>query len=374
MNPLRALESQGQSIWLDFITRQYVAEGKLAQLIQNDGVKGVTSNPTIFQKAITGGKEYDETIQALQRQGTDAGKIFEEVAVADIQAACDAFKPIYQSSKAVDGYVSLEVNPHLSRDTQGTLREARHLYQRVNRPNVMIKIPGTREGLPAIEHAIGDGININVTLIFSLERYQEVMEAWLSGLERLEKSGKPLNATASVASFFVSRVDSAVDGLLDKKIAQASGDEKTKLEALLGKAAIANAREAYRMYRDVRNSSRFERLEAKGALVQRPLWASTGTKNPKYRDVLYVEQLIGRETVNTLPLPTLEAFRDHGQVAETLTGTAGLAAQQLRDLEQAGISMKVVTQQLEQDGLRLFEESYDSLIKSLHEKKEALTR
>jgi transaldolase len=264
------------------------------------------------------------------------------------------------------------VSPLLARDTDQTLQEVRHLFTRVNRPNVMIKIPGTKECLPAIEQALGEGININITLIFSLARYREVMDAWLSGLERLEKSGKPLNATASVASFFVSRVDNVVDALLEKKIGQASGDEKAKLEALRGKAAIANAREAYRMFREMRASERFQALEAKGALVQRPLWASTSTKNPKYRDVLYVEQLIGRETVNTLPLATIDAFRDHGQGAETLTGKPGEAAAELRALASAGISMDAVTKQLEDDGVNSFADSFESLMKSLEAKKEAL--
>jgi transaldolase len=364
MNPLKALEQQGQSVWLDFITRQFISDGSLTKLIQSDGVKGVTSNPTIFQKAIAGGAEYDAAIAALQQKGLKSPAIFEALAVEDIQAACDLFRPVYDQTKALDGYVSLEVNPHLARNTQGTLDEARQLFRKVNRPNVMIKIPGTQEGLSAIEQALGDGININVTLIFSLTRYQQVMDAWIAGLERAAKNGKPLGTLASVASFFVSRVDSLIDGLLEKKVPPAPD--------LLGQAAIANAREAYGMFLEVRNGPRFQALAKQGAQVQRPLWASTSTKNPKYRDVMYVEQLIGRETVDTMPLATIDAFRDHGQASATLPGDVQAARQILQRLEKAGISMAAVTKQLEEEGLKSFSDSYDSLIKSLDEKKEAL--
>jgi len=368
MNPLRDLEKLGQSIWLDFITRQFIVDGHLKKLIENDGLKGVTSNPTIFQKAFSGGKEYDQPISQLQAQGLSAERIFETIAIQDIQQACDLFRPVYDRTHAGDGFVSLEVSPHLARDTQGTLAEARKLFDAVKRPNVMIKIPGTKEGLGAIEQALGDGININVTLIFSLKRYQEVMEAWLSGLEKLAKAASlpagrlPLAAVASVASFFVSRVDTLVDGLLEKK----------NRPELMGKAAIANARLAYQMFEKMKAGPRFQALAAKGVRVQRPLWASTSTKNPKYRDVLYVEELVGKETVDTLPLPTVDAFRDHGQAKAALPGDPAQAQKELDQLKAAGIEMDQVTQQLEDDGVRLFMESYDSLIKSLNEKKEAL--
>ena len=368
MNPLRDLEKEGQSIWLDFITRQFVVDGHMQKLIENDGLKGVTSNPTIFQKAFSGGKEYDKPISQLQAQGLSSDRIFETIAIQDIQQACDLFRPVYDRTRAGDGFVSLEVNPHLARDTQGTLTEARKLFDAVKRPNVMIKIPGTKEGLGAIEQALGEGININVTLIFSLKRYQEVVDAWLAGLEKLAQTASlpagrlPLTAVASVASFFVSRVDTLVDGLLEKK----------NRSELMGKAAIANARLAYQMFEKMKAGPRFKALAAKGAHIQRPLWASTSTKNPKYRDVLYVEELIGQDTVNTVPLPTIDAFRDHGRVRAALPGDPAQAQTDLDQLKQAGISMDQATQQLEDDGVRLFMESYDSLIKSLHEKKEAL--
>jgi transaldolase len=364
MNPLKQLETFGQSVWLDFITRSFISEGKLKKLIDEDGLKGVTSNPTIFQKAITGGREYDAIIQKLEAQKMSAADIFDALAIEDIQAACDAFKGVYERTQGKDGFVSLEVTPNLARDAQGTLKQAREFFRRVSRPNVMIKIPGTQEGLSAIEQALGEGININITLIFSLKRYEQVMEAWLAGLEKLDKSGKPLNRTASVASFFVSRVDSLVDKLLEKKSPSAA--------PLLGKAAIANARKAYDMFLKVRGGARFKALEAKGALVQRPLWASTSTKNPKYRDVMYAEELIGRETVDTLPLATIDAFRDHGRPAETLPGNVTDADHTLDALAKAGIQMDDVTRQLEEEGLKLFSESYNSLIQSLEGKKEAL--
>lgn len=377
---LRELEQLGQSLWLDFITRQFmapppmgggVAYGKLSKLITEDGLTGVTSNPTIFQKAITGGSEYDPAIQALLRQSKEAPAIFEALAVQDIQQACDLFKPVYDRTRGTDGYVSLEVNPHLARDTRGTLEEARRLFRRVARPNVMIKIPGTQEGLPAVEQALGEGINVNITLIFSLQRYQEVMDAWLAGLERLAKSGKPLAPVASVASFFVSRVDTLVDGLLEKR-------KPAGWESLLGQAAIANARLAYGMFLKMKGSPRFQALSARRlpasrqAHVQRPLWASTSTKNPKYRDVLYVEELIGPDTVNTLPLATVDAFRDHGQARQTLPGDLAQAERAIKDLAKAGIDMDPVTRQLEEEGLKLFADSYDSLIQSLEQRREAL--
>jgi len=358
-NPLIDLKAQGQSVWLDFITRQFIADGKLAKLIREDGVTGVTSNPTIFQKAITGGKEYDATIATLVREDKDASAVFEALAIEDIQKACDAFRGVYETTRGTDGYVSLEVSPHLARDTEGTLEDARRLFKAVNRPNVMIKIPGTMEGLPAVEQALGEGININVTLIFSLERYQAVMNAWLGGLERLQKSGKAVSSVASVASFFVSRVDSLIDGKLQE-------------ETLKGKAAIANAVLAYDLFLKMKQSQRFQALAAKGAKVQRPLWASTGTKNPKYSDVLYVEELIGAETVNTLPLATIDAFRDHGQSKKTLPGNVAQAQKAFDDLAKAGISMKAVTDQLEVEGLKLFADSFDDLMKSLELKREAL--
>jgi transaldolase len=372
MNPLQELHKAGQSVWLDFITRRFITEGKLKALIDNDGLRGVTSNPTIFQKAITGGNEYDDQINALIRKDKANKDIFDELSVQDIQQACDQFRPVYDKSDGRDGFVSLEVNPLLARDTRSTLEEARRLFKWVARPNVMIKIPATSEGLPAIEQALGEGININITLIFALERYAEVIEAWLKGLEHLAQSGKPLDRVASVASFFVSRVDSLVDSLLDKKIAEGQDSSRQELEALKGKAAIANARIAYQMFLKTTFSERFKKLGAKGANVQRPLWASTSTKNPKYRDVLYVEELIGPDTVNTLPPATIDAFRDHGRVRNSIVEEPQKNEQTLAALAAVGIDIKQVTRQLEEEGVHSFSESYDSLIKSLDQKRQAL--
>jgi len=362
MNPLIQLQQQGQSVWLDFITRRFIAEGKLSELIQKDGLRGVTSNPTIFQKAITGSADYDQSIRTLIEKGESAAAIFDAVAVEDIQKACDAFKDVYASTQGLDGYVSLEVSPMLSRDTQGTLDAARRLNKAVNRPNVMIKIPATVEGLPAIQQALAEGININITLIFSLDRYEKVIEAWLSGLEKRAAAGQPVKNVASVASFFVSRVDAAIDKQLDEK-------KPAGYESLKGKAAIANAQEAYALFEKMLSGPRFKALEAKGAHVQRPLWASTSSKNPAYRDVIYVEELIGAHTVNTLPQPTIDAFRDHGVVKRALPASGN---EWLVKLSQAGIDMKAVTDKLEVDGLRLFEESYTDLLKSIDQKKAAL--
>jgi transaldolase len=365
MNPLLAIHEAGQSIWLDFITRQFMADGKLAKLIAGDGLSGVTSNPTIFQKAISGGHEYDETISVLVRQGKSSADIFDALSIEDIQKACDAFREVYDRTRGADGFVSLEVNPHFARDTKRTTQEASRLFKAVSRPNVMIKIPATKEGLPSIAQALGEGININITLIFALKRYEEVMDAWLTGLEQLDKSGKPLKSVSSVASFFVSRVDSLVDGKLEKL-------KTPESEALSGKAAIANAQLAYDLFLKMKASARFQALAKKGARVQRPLWASTSTKNPKYRDVIYVEELIGNETVNTLPLATVDAVRDHANVKPALPADAKAAAQVVDDLFQQGISMDQVTQELEIQGLKLFADSYDELMKSLDQKREAL--
>lgn len=377
MNPLRELKDQGQSVWLDFITRTFISDGRLERLITEDGLTGVTSNPTIFQKAIAGGPEYDGDIARLQRQGKPAPALFESLAVEDIQRACDLFRPVYEKTQGGDGFVSIEVNPHLARDTRNTLEEARHLFRKVDRPNAMIKIPATREGLPAIEQALGEGINVNATLIFSLQRYQGVIEAWLGGLERLVQRGSSLNATASVASFFVSRVDTLIDGLLEKKTAPASllshGERpQGEGDGLFGKAAIANARLAYQIFEKMEAGPRFKALESKGARVQRPLWASTSAKNPRYRDVLYVEELIGRQTVNTLPLQTLEAFRDHGRAQAALPGNPAEAQGVMNRLAASGISMDEATRRLEEEGLKLFVDSYDSLMETLEQKKKTL--
>jgi len=362
MNPLLDLPRQGQSVWLDFITRSFIAEGKLAKLIQDDDLRGVTSNPTIFQKAMASGHDYDASIKALIEKGHSASAIFDALAIEDIQKACDVFKGVYESTKALDGYISLEVSPLLARDTQATLNEVRRLFKAVHRPNVMIKIPATVEGLPAIEQALSEGININITLIFSLERYANVMEAWLKGLEKRAQSGQSIANIASVASFFVSRVDTVIDKWLDEK-------KPAGYEALKGKAALANAQEAYGLFETIRRGDRFKALAAKGARVQRPLWASTGVKNPAYRDVMYVEELIGTDTVNTMPQATLEAFRDHGKARQRLPASGEAILGQLKN---AGVDMNAVTTQLESDGLKIFADSFKDLIQGLEAKKEAL--
>lgn len=377
MNPLLSLKKENQSVWCDFITRRFMAEGKLEALIAEDGITGVTSNPAIFKNAITGGREYDGAIGKLLQEGKSAAAIFESLAVEDIRQACDLFRPVYDATQGADGYVSLEVNPHLARDAQGTLEEARHLYRAVNRRNLMIKIPATQEGLPAIEEALGEGININVTLIFALKRYEEVMNAWLAGLERLQRAGKPLSTVSSVASFFVSRVDTLVDGRLEKRRRPhphplPEGRGGSEINALMGKAAIANAQLAYDLFLQMKSGARWRALAKAGARVQRPLWASTSTKNPAYRDVIYVEELIGAETVNTLPLPTLEAFRDHGSVKKALPAPADAARAVVSAIEAAGLSMESVTRQLEEDGLKLFVDAYDDLIISIEKKRETL--
>ena len=359
MNPLLELPRLGQSVWLDFITRRFVEEGGLARLVEADGLRGVTSNPTIFQKAIAGGGDYDAAMERLLRQGKDARAIYEALAVEDIQKACDALVPVYASTKGADGFVSLEVNPHLARDPEGTLREALDLRRRVDRPNVMIKIPATREGLGAVERALGEGVSVNVTLIFSLERYQQVIDAWLAGLARADKAGKDLSRVASVASFFVSRVDTLVDGLLK--------DEKLK-----GRAAVANAQLAYDIFLRAQARPEFRALTAKGARPQRPLWASTSTKNPKYRDVLYVEELIGKDTVNTMPPQTVDAFRDHGKARDALAGAAAGATDAMQELERAGIDMIQVTDQLEREGVKAFMDSYDELLAAIEKKRQGL--
>ena len=374
-NPLQHLHDAGQSIWLDNIRRSLITTGELDRMIAEDAITGITSNPSIFEKAIGGSSDYDETLNKLIRADgkKSAGELFEALAVEDIQMACDKLRPVYDSTHGLDGYVSIEVSPHLVHDTAGTIAEAHRLHDEVNRPNVYVKIPGTDEGLPAIEQCLTEGISINITLIFSLDYYAKVANAYLNALEKRVAAGQRIDNLASVASFFVSRVDTLVDKLLDEKIKTASGAEKTKLEGLRGKAAIANARLAYQKYLELfHQSERFARLKAKGAMVQRCLWASTSTKNPAYRDVIYVEDLIGPETVNTMPQQTIEAFKDHGKVAMTLTEGIDEARQALKQLEAVGINYKAVTDQLEDEGGKLFSAAFDSLLKTLDEKRTRL--
>lgn len=368
-NPVHLLHDHGQSVWLDDISRQLLDSGKLRSLVESEDVWGLTSNPTIFDKAIGGSGDYDASLRALVQQGKRPSELYEALVVRDIQDAADVLRPAYDRTEGVDGRVSLEVSPALAYDTAGTIAEARRLHREVGRPNLFIKVPATREGLPAISTLIGEGISVNVTLIFGLHRYGEVMDAYQSGLETLARAGRPLAPVASVASFFVSRVDTLVDKRLEERIAASSdAAEQAALRELLGKAAVANARLAYHQFQEVVGGARFGALGAKGAHVQRPLWASTSTKNPAYRDVLYVEELIGPDTVNTMPLPTLEAFRDHGRVRDTLTEDLDGQRAVFARLAALGIEMEEVAQQLEDEGVKSFAASFEQLAKTIEER------
>jgi transaldolase len=369
-NRLVALLAQGQSIWLDYITRDLVRGGELAGLITEDGLRGMTSNPTIFQKAIAAGNSYDDQLQELARQGAAAAAIFEALAVRDIQEACDLFRPIYDLTNGQDGYVSIEVSPSLAHNTEGTLVEARRLWQAVARPNVMIKVPGTDAGVPAIARLLREGLNVNVTLLFSLHHHEQVMWAYIEALEARVAAGHPIDRIASVASFFVSRVDTLVDALLDEQIRALSSSvaQQEQRRALLGKAAIANAKLAYARFREIFDGARFGALKAHGAHVQRPLWASTGTKNPAYGDVYYVEALIGPDTVNTVPQPTLQAFQDHGRIHRTIDTNLDDARRVMLELQELSIDYDTITDQLEQEGSALFVASYDALVAQVEQK------
>ncbi len=362
MNPLLRLSRLGQSLWYDYITRDLVVSGALARLITEDGLRGMTSNPTIFEKAIAGSRLYDEDIRRLSDQGRSSGEIFEALAVADVRAACDAFMPLYQQAANADGFVSLEVSPTLANDADGTIREAERLWEAVSRPNAMIKIPGTRAGLPAITHCIAAGISVNVTLLFSIERYAEVVEAYLAGMELRLDRGLSIETVASVASFFVSRVDGKVDPLLDR----------TPGHPLRGKIAIANASLAYGIFQRILATSRWERLARSGARPQRPLWASTSTKDPHFPDVYYVEALAAPLTVNTLPPETFDAYRDHGHPAVRIQESIAAAPAQLDALAEAGIDLKAVTRELEAEGVAKFAASYAAVLAGIDAKAGAL--
>ena len=363
MNPVKALENHGQAVWLDFLARGFVAEGDLKKLIDTDGVKGVTSNPSIFEKAIGSSDEYDGAIgSALKKADRPIADLFEHLAVEDIQHAADVLRPVYDEFKGNDGFVSLEVSPYLAMDTRGTVAEAERLWKDVHRKNLMVKVPATPEGLPAIEELTGKGLNINITLLFSQKVYIDVAKAYIAGLERLVADGGDPSHIASVASFFVSRIDTAVDKQLDEKIARANDpQEKERLAALKGKVAIANAKLAYQEYKQLFSGARWERLAAKGAKPQRLLWASTGTKNKDYSDVLYVEELIGPNTVNTVPPATLDAFRDHGKLRDSLEENIDEARHVLAELERSGISLDAITEELVRDGVKLFADAADKL-------------
>src|SRR6266576_1838980 len=363
MNPVKALENHGQSVWLDFLARGFIARGDLKKLIDSDGVKGVTSNPSIFEKAIGSSDEYDGAIaKALKSGDRPVAELFEQLAVEDIKHAADILRPVHDQLKGEDGFVSLEVSPYLAMDTKATIAEAERLWKDVKRKNLMVKVPATPEGLPAIEHLIGEGISINITLLFSQDVYREVAEAYLKGLEKYVGKGGDPSHVASVASFFVSRIDTLVDKQLDEKTAKANDPtEKERLAALKGKVAIANAKLAYQDYKRLFSGARWDKLKAKGAKPQRLLWASTGTKNKDYSDVLYVEELIGANTVNTMPPATLDAFRDHGKLRDSLEENIEDARGVLEELARSGISLDAITPELVKDGVKLFADAADKL-------------
>ena len=373
-NPLRELNKLGQSVWYDNLNRELLVTGKLQKMVDEDGVSGGTSNPSIFEKAIAAGDAYDEQIRELAGSGAGIPEMFDALTVADVQQSADVFRASYDATSGADGYASLEVSPHLAYDTQATIDAARRLFQALDRPNVMIKIPGTQEGLPAIEQCLSEGLNINITLLFAVENYQQVAKAYISALETRVRRGEPVSGIASVASFFVSRVDSLGDEKLKVRIDAASSEsEKAALRALMGQAAVANAKIAYEAYNRIFSGPRWEALAAKGARVQRCLWASTSTKNPDYRDVIYVEELIGPDTINTLPQNTLDAFRDHGRVALTLEEGLEEAHGVFRRLGEAGVSIKAVTEELQTQGVKLFIDSFDKAVESIVRKREALS-
>ena len=363
-NPLRELLNYGQSMWLDYIRRDLFTTGRLKQMIEDDGLRGMTSNPSIFEKAIAESSLYDDILKSLaSRPDLDTTARFEQIAIRDIQDAADALRAVYEDSNFRDGYVSLEVSPYLARKTKETIDEARRLWKTVNRPNVMIKVPGTAEGLPAIRQLIGEGLNINITLLFAQEVYEEVAEAYLAGLEDFSRSGGSLKKIASVASFFISRIDTLVDSMLTEKLKSVSNaTEEAFLKSLMGKVAIANGKLTYQRYQRIFSGPRWQALAAKGAQTQRVLWASTSTKNPAYRDVIYVEELIGPDTVNTMPPATIDAFRDHGRLRNSLTEDVAGAQKVMDDLTRAGISIKQVTDKLTDDGVKLFADAFDKLL------------
>ena len=362
-NPLVALGHAGQSPWLDYIHRGMIASGELGRRIAEDGIRGVTSNPTIFEKAVSSGSDYDGQIRELARAGTPLLEAYKAIVTLDIRAAADVLRPVYDAAGGDDGYVSLEVDPDLARDTKATIARARELFDAVGRPNVMIKIPGTEEGLPAVEETIAAGIPVNVTLIFSVRRYEEVAEAYLRGLERRIAAGGDPRDVASVASFFVSRIDTAVDALLLSTAQRWPGSPKAETAlSLLGKTAVASARAAYARFLAIFDGERWRSLASLGARVQRPLWASTGTKNPKYSDVKYVEELIGPDTVNTMPPQTMDAFRDHGVVAGTLSGAHADAKAVLGDYALMETGIEEVCARLEEEGVKSFLDSHRKLL------------
>jgi transaldolase / glucose-6-phosphate isomerase len=364
INPLQQLQTFGQSIWLDYIRRDLLTGGELQRLIDEDGLRGMTSNPAIFEKAIAGSTQYQDFLDSLaNRADLDAKGRYELLAIRDIQDAADLLRPVYQSTRKRDGYVSLEVSPYLAKDTNATINEARRLWKAVDRDNVMIKVPGTAAGIPAFRQLISEGININVTLLFAQDFYEQVAQAYIDGVEKYASTGGDVGKIASVASFFISRIDSLVDSLAGEQLKkETDAARQAKLQSILGKVAIANGKLTYEAYQEIFSSPRWKALAAKGAQTQRVLWASTSTKNPNYRDVLYVEEMIGPDTVNTIPPATLEAFRDHGKPRLSLTEDLDGARKTMADLAAAGIVMKQVTDKLTADGVKLFADAFDTLL------------
>jgi len=365
-NPLKALAALGQSVWLDYIQRKIISSGELRQLIEEDGLTGITSNPSIFQKAIAGSDDYDQDIRAMTLEGQGVKEIYDALSVKDVQSAAEELHSVYVTTDGHDGYVSLEVNPHAAHDTEATVTEAHRLWAAVNRPNLLVKVPATKEGLPAIQRLISEGINVNVTLLFGLSRYREVVEAYLAGIEARTARGLPVKRVASVASFFVSRIDTLLDPQLESRSAKDS-DQEALARSLRGKVGIASAKLAYQIYKEIFASQRFERLAERGARHQRLLWASTSTKNPAYSDVKYVEELIGANTVNTLPMETLHAYRDHGDPRIRLEADIEEARSMLERLHEFGIDIDQTALQLEDQGVDKFNQALDELIATLAE-------
>jgi transaldolase len=373
-NPLLALAALGQSIWLDYTRRDLILSGELRRLIEEDGLRGMTSNPSIFEKAIVGSQNYEEDIRAMTFDGQSPTMIYESLSQRDVQGAADEFRSVYDEMDARDGYVSLEVNPHLAHDTKGTIVEARRLWRALNRPNVFIKVPATAEGLPAIQQLISEGINVNITLLFGLPRYRQVAAAYIAGIEARTNEGKSVEHVASVASFFVSRIDTLVDPLLEKHIAQ-GGKAADVAKKVRGQVAIASATMAYQIYKEIFQSERFQKLADRGARVQRLLWASTSTKNPDYSDLKYVETLIGSDTINTVTVETFDAYRSHGEPKASLEQGVEQAGWVLQRLQKLGINIDQATQQLEDEGVEKFNQAFDKLMSALKkESPQSLTK
>lgn len=365
-NPLKKLESLGQSIWIDFISRDLIKSGRLLKLIREDGLRGMTSNPTIFEKAISSGEDYDKDILEMAQKGMERNEVYEALSQQDIRDAADIFRQVYDKTNGKDGFVSLEVNPHLAYDTKGTVEEARRLWKAVDRPNILIKVPGTAEGLPAIRQLISDGINVNVTLLFGLPRYREVVDAYLGGIEKRIAQNKPVDHVVSVASFFLSRIDVLVDPRLEE-IKKNDNRMRKTAEKTHGEVAVASAREAYIIYKEYFSAIRFKKMAEQGAHTQRLLWASTSTKNPEYSDVKYVEPLIGQDTVNTMPPETIDAYRDHGRPEIRIENDPEHSREILQNLSLLGINIDEVTSILEQEGVDKFIKPFDKLMETLNQ-------